>query len=136
MNRKSPSQTATRLRSFVRVLCREEQYDDVEGRWTFQSGGDCFRCCDAATKIATRFGGKVVGYWSSKNSEALIGADHGDGHDFALINDRYLVDYWAFRIARLIDNPVLDLGRSHDRHRAAILYGDARTWEVVPVERI
>jgi hypothetical protein len=133
MTLQGSSKTATQLRGFVGRLCDEEQYDDEEGRWTFQSGGDCFRCCDAAIKIARRFRGEVVGYWSATNPAASIGTRHGDGHDFALIENRYIVDYWAFRIGRLIDDPVLDLMRLRDRDRAA-LYGDARAWEVVPIE--
>jgi hypothetical protein len=124
--------TSAEIRAFVYDLCEEEQYEPEEGRWIFRSGGDCFGCFDAAAKVARRFGGQVIGYWSRKNPAAAIGSNHAEGHDFALIGNRYIVDYWAFRIGRLIDDPVLDLIDRKDNQRATVLYGDRAAWEAAP----
>jgi hypothetical protein len=128
-------ETADDLRAFVYQLCDEEKYDAEEGKWIFSRGGDCFRCADSAAKIVRRFGGRVVGYFSARNTAALIGSVYGEGHDFALVSNRYLVDNWAFSIARLIDDPVMDLDKLHDLARSRVLYGDESTWEDVAISR-
>jgi hypothetical protein len=119
------------VKMFVQRLCSEEQYDEEEGRWTFRGGGDCLRCSDAASRIAKHFSGEVVGYWSKLNKHALIGPGHGDGHDFALISKRFIVDYWAYRVAHVVSTPLLDLQCTRDRALVEALYGDRASWNVV-----
>jgi hypothetical protein len=125
--------SAQHLREYVDTLSAEEQYDTNEGHWTFRSGGSCCCCTDAAKKVANAFGGRVVGYFATDNRPALVGGVHNAGHDFALIADRFIVDYWAFRVVRLITRPVLDLNIREDRNLARHLYGNEDTWEDVPV---
>src|SRR5262245_43357678 len=92
--------------SFVESLCGEEHYDENEGCWYFKSGGACLTCTDSAIKIAHKFSGIVCGYYSIHNVAAIIGHSICNGHDFALIQDRFLVDYWVYRIAGLLKFPV------------------------------
>lgn len=121
------------LRVFVSRLIREELYDDDEESWCFKSGGHCGDCTVSALKIARRFNGAVFGYDSGDNPTALIGKQTGwDGHDFALIAERYLVDYWAFRYAELSDHPVLDLCDPQDQLLVKKLYGPQDRWCAVP----
>lgn len=120
------------LQTFVERLSSEEQYDEEEGEWRFQSGGSCGVCTDSAQKIADAFGGKVVGYLSESNPLALIGNTYCEGHDFALIMNRFIVDYWAFKVIKVIERPVLDLSIEADHSQARLLYGDDKKWEDVP----
>lgn len=83
--------------------------------------------------MAEHFGGRVVGYFAANNRPALIGADYHGGHDFALIDDRFIVDYWSYRVARLIKKPVFDLTIQEDRLTTRLLYGDKDSWEDVPI---
>jgi hypothetical protein len=64
--------TKTQLSDFVKDLCEEERYDPDEGYWYFESGASCCICTDAAVKIVQVFGGRVVGYYGSKNPSAFI----------------------------------------------------------------
>lgn len=121
------------LQSFVDALRADEQYDSDVGHWTFRSGGSCCCCTDAAAKVAKAFGGRVVGYLAARNRSARIGAAHCEGHDFALVENRFIVDYWAFHVARLTTKPVLDLNSREDQALARCLYGDADSWEDVAV---
>ena len=125
--------TARQLQRFVATLRAEEHYDSDEGRWTFQSGGSCCCCTDAATKVTKAFGGRVVGCAASKNRSALVGTAHSGGHDFALVENRFIVDYWAFCVAGLILKAVLDLNRQEDRELSRRYYGNEDSWEDVPV---
>lgn len=125
--------TATQLQDFIAKLCNEEEYEPIEGRWTFKSGGDCGRCTDAAMKVALAFSGRVVGYKLSRNPSARIGYECCEGHDFAIVANRFVVDYWAFRVARLISTPVFDMSNPSDRELVRSLYGSEQIWEDVPV---
>ncbi|MBI4626236.1 MAG: hypothetical protein HY736_23825 [Verrucomicrobia bacterium] len=82
-------------------------------------------------KVANAFGGRVVGYYSSNNKSASIGGDRCEGHDFAIIGDRFIVDYWAFRIAGLADRPVFDLNKLEEREKAELLFGREDNWRDV-----
>jgi len=126
--------TAERLRAFVKLLVSEERYQDDEGCWSFRSGGSCGVCTDSAIKIVRHFGGKVVGYNCSSNPRAAIGKQFCEGHDFAVIDERFLVDYWALRVISLITDPVFDLARDRDRREASRLYGNPNTWEQVALD--
>lgn len=127
--------TAEHLHEYVNQLCREEEYEPDEGVWTFRSGGSCCRCVDAAVKVIEKFGGRVVGYNCSQNPSAQIGKNLCEGHDFAIVEERFIVDYWAFQVARIIEHPVLDITQPSDGQLARQLYGDKNTWEEVIGER-
>jgi hypothetical protein len=119
---------------FVRKLCAEEVYDADEGKWIFKSGGSCFQCTDSAMKIAKKFDGQVLGYFSNRNTSAQIGERLVSGHDFAFIHDRYIVDYWAYRVRKILAIPILDIENPRHRRTIRMLYGDQNKWESVPLE--
>lgn len=127
--------TAEQLNDFVKQLCQEEKYEPDEGVWIFDSGGFCCRCVDAAIKVIQKFGGRVVGYNCSQNPSALIGKKLCEGHDFAVVAERFIVDYWAFQVARVIERPVLDITQPKDYQLVRQLYGDENKWEQVAYER-
>lgn len=119
------------LIEYVTRLCAEERYDEVEGVWFFQSGGYCCTCTDGAMKIALAFRGRVMGYSSVRNPTAAIGLPKCEGHDFALIANRFAVDYWAYRVACMVSRPVLDFADRTDSNLISKLYGDRKSWESV-----
>lgn len=126
--------TKTQIVAFFHQLCDEAEYDEEEGRWTFRSGGDCCVCTDCARKVAIAFKGEVWGYFTQENPLAALAKDC-EGHDFALIAGRFLVDVWSFQVSQEIDRPVFDL---EDAVEAALVinqYGDRKKWKksLVPV---
>ena len=126
--------THAELRGFILTLCAEEEYDPNEGVWTFRSGGSCSRCTDSALKVVREFGGRIVGYYASDNPTAAIGEPHCEGHDFAIVANRFLVDYWAYRIAGIAERPVFDMSDSDECARMKVLYGSRKAWAEVQVE--
>jgi hypothetical protein len=77
--------------------------------------------CGACARIVTdRFGGKVVGYYHADNPTARVGETEF-GHDFAITEDRFLVDPWLFHYYG--DAPVLDLTEPVGQAEAAARYG-------------
>ena len=120
-----------RLEKFVAVLIASESYDDDEGVWRFSNGSMCSICTSAAAIIGREFGGVVCGYWAKDNRAADIGALLSEGHDFAVIVGRWLVDYWAFRVARVSPRAVLDLRLPRDKKLAQRLYGRQESWVAI-----
>ncbi len=74
-----------------------------------------------------------MGYWSKSNPSAIIGRELCEGHDFAFISKRWIVDYWAFRVACVLSKPVLDLQLAQDQFLAKRFFGDSKAWEALPV---
>jgi hypothetical protein len=126
--------TAKELHEFFDRLCEEAEYEPREGRWMFRSGGSCCRCTDAAMKVAEAFGGRVVGYYAKNNPAAAIGREVCEGHDFAIVADRFIVDIWAFQVLHFTSQPVFDLEDADERELVRHLYGDAQKWDDVPYE--
>jgi hypothetical protein len=121
------------IEHFVDKLIAEEFYDEEEGVWKFADGSHCSVCFSSAARIAREFDGKIIGYWSKRNPAAMIGGTLCEGHDFTFVANRWVVDYWAFRIARVIPKLVLDLGGEDDRELAKTLFGDPAAWETLAV---
>lgn len=94
-------------------------------------GGACAICTHSARSVAYHFRGVVLGYRCALNPTAVIGSDGYEGHDFTLIDDRWLVDYWAWRVVEMISQPILDLSIDEDRTLASILYGPMNAWQPV-----
>ena len=124
------------IEAFCKALREEEFFNEEAEEWQFPDGSACAICTASAKQIAQRFGGLVLGYQSASNPTASIGLPAIDGHDFALIANRWLVDYWAWHAAGIAAHPILDLSRSADRTEACILYGPEKAWvllEITPV---
>jgi hypothetical protein len=86
-------------------------------------------CGACARTIADRFDGEVRGYWHEDNPTARVGEAEG-GHDFAITEDRFLVDPWLFQYYG--DSPVLDLTDPAGQAEAAARYGPEENWTLVP----
>ncbi len=121
------------IEQFVAALVAEETYDEEEEIWVFADGSACAVCTSSAKRIARQFDGEVFGYSSKANPAAEIGGALCCGHDFAIIAGRWIVDYWAFHVARIIRTPVLDLDSPEDRQVASHLLGERAAWEVVAI---
>lgn len=124
--------TRAQLLAFIHRLCDEEEYESEEGRWTFRSGGDSGRCTDGAKKVAIEFDGLVVGYRTADNPSAVV-PKYVDGHDFALIAKRFVVDYWACHVAEEIDRPVFDLNDTDEAKLVRRYYGKQSAWQNTPI---
>ncbi len=127
--------TRARIRKELGILKRR-----VEARWKRYEKSPAYgnepmictgigpvsTCTYSAVYLAARLGGDVYGYSIEDNPEAIVGASEF-GHDFALIDDRWLVDFWAWDTYQYQD--LYDLEDPHDRAKARKMYGDRENWE-------
>lgn len=123
----------SQLENYVDQLIAGEHYDNEVGVWLFENGSQCGVCTSAAILVAETYFGSVWGYSARDNPTALIGGSRFpcEGHDFALIQERWVVDYWANRVAQVSPKPVLDLNQLRDRRLASSLYGASQYWKRV-----
>src|ERR1700680_3163603 len=86
-------------------------------------------CGACARIIADRFGGEVRGYWHEDNPTARVGEVEG-GHDFAITEDRFLVDPWLYHYYG--ETPVLAVRKPAGQAEAATRCGPQENGELVP----
>lgn len=87
-----------------------------------------FVCTDAAIESQKIVGGVVYGYWEEDNPEAELDRGCG-GHDFLIVDDRWLLDFWA--AAYIGERPIYDLHDSGDDIEVKRLYGPRDKWQPV-----
>lgn len=88
--------------------------------------GTVSTCTNSAIYLAARLGGEVYGYWIEDNPKAIVGNAEG-GHDFALVDHRWLVDFWAWDTYQYQD--LYDLQDPKDKAKALKMYGDQKNWK-------
>jgi hypothetical protein len=123
----------TALTAFLNSLDEEVFFDEAEGLNLYRKGGQWAVCTDSAVLIVQRFGGIVLGYYSMNNPLANIGLPLVEGHDFALIGSRWLVDYWAWNVAQLVSKPIFDLFDPVDESLVLHYYGSSFCWQAVKI---
>lgn len=105
-----------------------EAHPDEDRPLVCEGVGLVGRCTDTASWLAERLGGVVHGYRHKDNPEAVLGKDEF-GHDFVIVSDRWLVDWWARDNYQ--ERDLYDLGDPADRELVRRLYGDPEKWEPV-----
>lgn len=77
----------------------------------------------------------VVGFANEDNPTSLcaINEYHPGGHDFAIVDDRYLIDPWVRLVAAVEDQIFYDLSDPADAAKANAIYGPRECWLPLPV---
>jgi hypothetical protein len=129
----SPARTASRKAELVhrvRKLVHSVRLDPSDDRCWLPDETEAIVCTNWARLMQRDLGGAVLGYAHADNPTAELGEVEG-GHDFLLLDGRYIVDGWALG--------TWDVGpgvwdREDPKDAAAIrrLYGDPATWLPVP----
>ena len=105
-------------------------YDEEEGVSLLPNGGRAAVCTDCARFIGRKEPGTtIVGYSHEDNPSDA--SELAFGHDFAIVDDRYIVDPWVVETAGVSSRAVFDLENPLDANEIRRLYGDPRKWELV-----
>jgi len=83
------------------------------------------RCTDTSVWLAARLKGVVHGYHHDDNPDAALGEGEG-GHDFVIVDGRWLVDWWAKDTYQ--ERDLYDLQDPADQELVLRLYGPADAW--------
>lgn len=127
ISRKSIEKELALLRRKVEAAWKKHEKDPDHGNKSFicPGVGVVGTCTSTSVYLASRLGGDVYGYSIEDNPDATVGAAEF-GHDFTLIGDRYLVDFWARDTYQHRD--LYDLWDPEDRDLVRKMYGDRRKW--------
>lgn len=87
-----------------------------------------FVCTHAAIETQKVVGGVIMGYTEEENPESSLAKGCG-GHDFLLVEDHWIVDFWA--AAYIGEMAIHDLCSAADAKEILRLYGPREKWKVV-----
>ena len=106
--------------------------DDMPGMISLlPHGGSACCCTDYAIHIFRALPGRVeiFGFANSDNPTSRVAREemHPGGHDFAVVDDRYIVDPWPRLVQGGFSQMVFDL-KGADAALALDIYGPAACW--------
>ncbi|MBU2768766.1 hypothetical protein HAP94_22030, partial [Acidithiobacillus ferrivorans] len=112
--------------------------EDADGQSVFPDDTSAITCTNYALQIRKALPDhvvQIVGFENEHNPDcAVVREDwHQDGHDFAIVDHRWLVDPWARLVAGTRDHIVYDL--QVDARLVAETYGDPLKWETTGENR-
>lgn len=95
------------------------------------SGEPWFQCTSWARMVAAAMPnrGRVMGFWIDDNPEATEIAKYCEGHDFAVVDGRYIVDGWAKNVEQMTNKVVFDLQNPKDKATILGIYGNPSKWK-------
>ena len=112
---------------------------DLDGPASFPSGGQWFICTDWSCYVRRELGDRAKLYGFDVETKRYEGgAEEGDyevlargfdGHDFAVVDDRYIVDGWLTNIEGLHDKPVIDMQDPANAKVIKSIYGNPKLWD-------
>lgn len=111
----------------------EKLGDDMPGTISYlPHGGSAVCCTDYAIHVYLRFPErtKIVGFANVDNPESRVAKEeiHPEGHDFAIVDDRFLVDPWIKLVACETQQVVFDLANPMDQAVVLDFYGPRDLW--------
>lgn len=109
------------------AYCIRHGEEDEES--VFPDGTAAFVCTNWATYVRRVAGerAKLYGFFEHDNPGSSIARDFG-GHDFAVVDDRFIIDCWATDLGAGTRS-VLDMNDHEHAADIASLYGDRLLWK-------
>lgn len=135
MNKKTIRRELDRLARMVEAAWKRHEGRPDHGNHPFVCAkvGSVGCCTNTAVYLASRLNGKVYGYSIEDNPEAEVGSTEG-GHDFAIVDDRWLLDFWAKDYYHLPD--LYDMENPAEMVLVHKRYGDPKLWQQMSVENM
>jgi len=99
----------------------------------FPDGTSAITCTNYAIQIARTLPGRVAifGFANENNLASRVAREeiHPGGHDFAVVDGRYLVDPWVKLVAEVSDQIIFDFNDPDDLLVIQDFYGLKSCWE-------
>ncbi|MBW3243276.1 hypothetical protein KUV57_11265 [Epibacterium sp. DP7N7-1] len=113
----------------ARVGAIPETYTEGDGS-LFPDGTRATQCSNWARYARRAHGSraKIFGFYCEDNPDAVDMARLADGHDFALLDGRYILDGWLCNVEGEISDPILDLQNPDHAILITCYYGDRENW--------
>jgi len=73
---------------------------------------------------------KIYGFYAEDNPGTVFQTQRvADGHDFAVYQDRYIIDPWAYGVEFIMTSLILDLWDNRLNDQVKHIYGHRDKWE-------
>jgi hypothetical protein len=99
----------------------------------FPDGSDAVRCTHYAMQIAKKYPERtqIFGFLNEANPDCEIVKRglHPGGHDFAVVDQRWLIDPWVRLVCGAFHEIILDLDDREDAILALARYGGRENWK-------
>lgn len=107
--------------------------DKAPGMYSvFPDGLDGITCTHHAVQVghALPRRTKILGFANEDNPDSLVAIEgiHPSGHDFAVIDDRWILDPWIRLVASAYDQICFDMHDPKDMEIVRHIYGDPSNW--------
>lgn len=99
-----------------------------EGQSVLPSGLAAVVCTFIAQYIVSISGGCVMGFSADENPDSLICQKGYEGHDFAIVDNRFIVDPWIKLVETYSEQCVFDMECKYDQPLIKKFYGDKNKW--------
>lgn len=121
------------LAEFNALAAQYEDKADMPGTQSYlPNGGSAVCCTDYACHIYTALPGRVeiYGFANEDNPASRCAREeyHPGGHDFAVVDGRYIVDPWPRLVAAVLEQMVFDLEDAEGAALALDVYGPRECW--------
>ena len=111
-------------------LIKENEDEGAQFYGTQISGVECTGySCAIRQALGKRV--KILGFFTEENPASEVAKIAG-GHDFALLDNRYIVDPWIRDVESISNRAVYDTKNPADAAEIQRLYGPASAWKRVP----
>lgn len=112
---------------------RERSYtihEDENDGATFPDGSRVTTCTSWAIQARRLLGerAEIFGFFVDENEEATAMARLADGHDFVLVDGRYILDGWLCELEGDLDYPIVDIQDPANEDLVRSYYGDPECW--------
>lgn len=105
--------------------------DDMDTVAVLPSGEELFYCTNSARHVVKDLGhGEVYGFALVDNPVTSRDINLNDGHDFAVVGGRFIVDLWLKHFIGS-DRVVFDLKDPADAPKITEIYGDPQKWKLM-----
>lgn len=104
---------------------------ESEDGWLFPDGTRSSVCTNWAVYVRRALGprAQIWGFFCEDNPRATGMAALAEGHDFAVLDERWILDGWMMHVAGVFEDPIIDM-QDRANHRALeVFYGERRGWE-------
>lgn len=89
-------------------------------------------CTNCARYIVDKVGsGDVYGFFVDDNPVSSVEIESAGGHDFAVIDGRYIVDIWISHYTGEEEQYVYDLHDHRDKQKIIEIFGDPDKWSLL-----
>lgn len=103
-----------------------DRYNRSEGMYCFPDAWASGVCTNWQRYVRRIVGPQRVAFFGTNGGKTSYGSG---GHDFAVVDERYIVDGWLHHVAQLHGSAVLDMKDPANQSLIKELYGDPATWK-------